>query len=154
MLATTINFANLLLATLVVGTLFGVWLSFNPAGLDAAAYAAQQQHGIRALNVTMPVLGGVMTLLTIAAAGLASGDRTRLILLVAAAACFVAAGLITRFLNQPINAIVMTWSVDAPPANWMQLRDDWWHWHLLRTAFGIGGLCLLIVATLRRAWSC
>jgi uncharacterized membrane protein len=154
MFATTIDFSNLLLASLVVGTVFGIWLGYNPTGLSAAVYVAQQQQAIRALNVTMPVLGGVTVLLTIIAAVLARSDRTRLTLLVAAAVCFLAAGLITRFLNQPINAIVMTWPVDAPPANWMQLRDDWWRWHVLRMAVGIGGLCLLIAATLRRASLC
>jgi len=36
--------------------------------------------------------------------------------LVAAALCLVTAGLVTRFLNQPINAEVMTWSIQSPPA--------------------------------------
>lgn len=79
-----------------------------------------------ALNVAMPVLGGIIVLLTLIAAALVAGHRRRFILLLLAAACLLAAGLITRFLNQPINAIVMTGSADAPPANWMQLRDDWW----------------------------
>ena len=153
MFATTIAFANLLLAPLVVGTMFGIWLSQNPIELGATVYVSQQQHAIRALNVAMPVLGGVTALLTIAAAVLARSDRTRRILFIAAAVCFVAAGLITRLLNQPINAIVMTWSVDAPPENWMQLRDDWWRWYVLRMAAGVIGLCLLIAATLKSASS-
>ena len=151
MIETTLAFVNLLLAALVVGAMFGIWLGRNPTELGAAVYVSQQQHAIRALNVVMPVLGGMTALLTIVAAVLARSDRARLILLIAAAACFVAAGLITRLLNQPINAIVMTWSTDAPPANWMQLADDWWRWHVLRTAVGMSGLCLLIVATLKRA---
>ena len=153
-MAAAIDFANLLLASLVVGTMFGIWLGYNPMSLDAAAYIAEQQQVIRALNVMMPLLGSVTVLLTISAAVLAREDRTRLALLAAAAACLVAAGLVTRFLSQPINAIVMTWSADAPPASWMQLRDDWWRWHVLRTAFGIGALCLLIAATLKRTYSC
>ncbi len=151
--ASTIDFANLLLAALVVGAIFGAWLSLDPAGLDASSYVAQQQHAIRAFNVTLPVLGGVMTLLTLVAAVLARDDYARLALLLTAVACFVAAGLITRFLNQPINAIVMTWSASAPPAEWTQLRDDWWRWHELRTVAAIGGLCALIAAFLRRGIS-
>lgn len=146
-----IAFANLLLASLMVGAMFGVWLSFNPAGLGASAYVALQRHGIRALNVNMPILGAVTALLTIVAAVLARHDPTRLALLVGAAVGFVIAGLITRFLCQPINAVVMTWSVDAPPANWMQLRDEWWRWHIARVIAGIVGLCLLIIANLRQA---
>lgn len=151
MFAPMIDFANLLLAALVVGTTFGIWLGYNPAGLSATVYVTQQQHAIGALNVVLPVLGGVTVLLTMVAAVLATGDRSRLALLLLAAAGFIAAGLITRFLNQPINAVVMTWSAEAPPADWMQLRDDWWRWHVMRMAAGIVGLSLLIAATLKRA---
>ena len=85
MLATSIAFANLLLAALVVGTMFGIWLGYNPAGLGATVYVSQQQHAIRALNVVMPSLGGATVMLTIVAAVLARSDGTRLILLVVAA---------------------------------------------------------------------
>jgi hypothetical protein len=67
-------------------------------------------------------------------------------LLSAASSGFLAAGLITRFLNQPINAIVMAWLPAAPPADWTDLRDSWRHWHVVRLMCGVGGLLLLIVA--------
>lgn len=153
MFALMIDFANLLLAALVVGAVFGVWLVFNPAGLDAGFYIALHQQGIRALNKRMPALRAATTLLTIAAAALARVNVTRFRLLTAAVVCFVATGLITRFLNQPINAIVMTWSASSPPSNWTGLRDKWWRWHLIRMATGIIGLSLLIAATLKRGWS-
>lgn len=151
MLATAVDFANLLLAALVVGATFGIWLSFNPAGLDASSYVTLQQQGIRTLNATMPALGGVTILLTLLAAAISRGDRARIALLLTAAACFAAAALITRFLNQPINAIVIAWSAAAPPAEWARFRDAWWRWHVLRTIIGIGGLCLVIAAALREA---
>jgi uncharacterized membrane protein len=150
MLSATIDFANLMLAALVVGAMFSVWLVFNPSGLNASLYVALQQQGIRTLNTAMPALGAATVLATLAAAVLGRDDRMRLALLVAALVCFVAAGLVTRFLNQPINAIVITWSSDAPPASWMHLRDEWWRWHLIRLVAGLGGLSLLIVATLKR----
>jgi uncharacterized membrane protein len=137
---------GLLLAALVVGTGFGVWLGYDPRDLTAAVYVAQQQHAIRALNVTMPVLGAITIVLTIATAVLARGQRVELTLLLAAAACLIAALLITRFCNQPINAIVRTWSPEAPPSNWMQLRDTWWQWHVLRTFVALAGLSCLIAA--------
>jgi len=31
--------------------------------------------------------------------------------------------------HQTINASVMTWQANAPPANWTRLRDEWWRWH-------------------------
>jgi uncharacterized membrane protein len=153
MFALMIDFANLLLAALVVGAMFGVWLIFNPTGLDASFYIALHQQGIRTLNKKMPALGAVAILLTIAAATLGRVNLVRFRLLTAAVVCFLASGLITRFLNQPINAIVMTWSASSPPSNWTALRDKWWRWHLIRLATGIIGLSLLVAATLERGWT-
>jgi uncharacterized membrane protein len=153
MFALTIDFVNLLLASLTVGAMFGVWLVFNPAGLDAAFYIPLHQQGVRTMNTVMPALGAATILVTIVAAALGRGDRTRLCLLAAAAVCFVTMGLITRFLNQPINAIVMTWRGDPPPPSWMVLRDKWWRWHVVRLVTGLVGLSLLIAATLSRGWS-
>jgi len=127
--------------------MFGIWLGYNPSELSPGAYVELQQHAIRALNVTMPVLGAVTSLLTLAWAVLARRNHRQAMLLLAAIGCFVAAGLVTRFLNQPINAIVITWPPAAPPSNWMELRDEWWRWHILRTVVGLVGLSLLITAT-------
>lgn len=145
MTATTIRFVSLLLTSLLVGTMFGVWLGFNPAALTATAYVEMQQNAIRALNVPLPVLGLVCVLLTAALAVLTKDDRRGRYLLVAAVVCLVIAGLITRFGNQPINAVVITWSPQAPAANWMELRDTWWQWHILRTLAGVGALALALL---------
>ena len=145
-----VRFASLLLMSLLVGTMFGVWLGFNPSGLTAATYVEMQQNAILALNTTLPALGGACILLTATLAVLTRHDRRARYLLIAAAALLVTAGLVTRFANQPINAQVMTWSAQAPPGNWMELRDTWWHWHVLRTAAGMGALVLALVAALGR----
>ena len=151
MLTTMIDFANVLLAALLVGTMFGISLILNPAGLAAGVYITLQQQGIRTLNRAMPGLGAVTILFTIVAALLGRDDSTRFGLLVGTIVCFVAAGLITRFLNQPINAKVITWQTDAPPANWTGVRDEWWRWHLVRLIAGLGGLSLLIASMLQRS---
>jgi len=62
--------------------------------------------------------------------------------------CLAIAGVVTRFGNQPINAVVMTWSPEAPAANWMELRDTWWHWHILRTVAGVAALALALLAAI------
>lgn len=147
MFSRVIDFVDLLLAALVVGGMFGAWLIFNPAGLAAKVYITLQQQGIRTMNQAMPALGAATIPLTIAAAVLGRHDSARFGLLVGTVVCFVAAGLITRAFNQPINTIVSTWSSDSPPGNWMGLRDKWWRWHLIRLGAGIGGLSLLIIAT-------
>jgi anthrone oxygenase-like protein len=151
MFAMTISFANLLLASLATGAMFGVWLFFNPKGLDGPRYVVLHQQGIRTMNTAMPIMGAVTIALTVAAAAMARHDGVRLSLLAMAVIGFLAAGLITRFCNQPINTVVMSWSAATPPTLWMQLRDKWWHWHVTRLVFGIGGLCALILANLTDA---
>ena len=148
MLAGLVTFFDLLLAALLTGAMFGVFLVFNPKGLDGPLYVRLQQQAVRTLNTAMPVLGAATIAVTIAAAILARNDGVRFKLLVAGALGFVAAGLITRFLNQPINAVMMTWSAAAPPADWTELRDAWWRWHIARLLCGVGALSALILASL------
>ncbi len=148
MTALTIRFLSLLLTSLLVGTMFGIWLGFNPAGLTAAIYVEMQQNAIRALNTSLPALGVVCILLTVVLAVLTKNDKRGSYLLIAAALCLIAAGLITRLANQPINAQVMTWAAQAPPTNWTEMRDTWWHWHILRTIAGIVALALALLAAL------
>ncbi len=97
MAVSIVRFASLLLMSLLVGTMFGVWLGFDPSGLTAVAYVEMQQNAIRALNITLPALGAVCILLTAALAVLTKGDGRARYLLIAAVALLVTAGLITRF---------------------------------------------------------
>ena len=143
-----IRFISLLLTSLLVGTMFGIWLGFNPAALSATAYVEVQQNAIRALNVVLPVLGLVCIVLNAALAVLTRHDGRTRYLLVAATLCLVAAGLVTRFANQPINAVVITWSSEAPAADWAELRDAWWYWHVWRTVAGVAALALALLAAM------
>jgi uncharacterized membrane protein len=145
MFAFMIDFTNTMLAALVVGALFGAWLFLNPKGLSASAYVTLQQQAIRTMNKVMPILGAATIFLTITAAVIGRNDGTRFWLLVGVALCFASIGLVTRFLNQPINAIVMAWG-DVPPASWMGVRDTWWRWHSIRVVIGLAGLSLLILS--------
>lgn len=146
MTALVIRFASLFLTALLVGTMFGIWLGFNPAALSASAYVEMQQNTIRALNVPLPALGLTCILLTSALAVLTRNNKPARSLLLAAVLLLIAAGLITRFANQPINAVVMTWSSAAPAANWAELRDAWWQWHSIRTAAAMLALALALLA--------
>ena len=148
MKANAVRFVLLMLVALLVGTMVGIWAGFNPAGLSPSAYVEQQQNAIRAFNVLLPAVGAGCILLALLLAFMSAGDPSRRYLLVAVAALLVVAGLVTRFGNQPINAIVVTWSAQAPAANWAQLRDEWWQWHIVRSLAGVGALALLVLAVL------
>lgn len=146
MLKTLVGFANVMMVALVAGSVFGIWLGYDPAGLSATTYVEQQQHAIAALNFAMPVLGAIAIALTLVSAGLNRTHPRTLMLLLVTVACLIAAGLVTRFGNQPINAVVMTWSAASPPSDWTQLRDTWWHWHIVRTLAMVVALGLILVA--------
>jgi uncharacterized membrane protein len=120
----------------------------HPASLSPPAFVEQQQNAIRSLNVLLPAMGAICIALTAALAIHSKADPRSRYLLVAAALLMVAAGLVTRFGNQPINDVVMTWSAQAPAANWAQLRDEWWQWHIVRSLAGIAALAVTLLAFL------
>src|SRR5687768_15388719 len=126
MITTSIRMVNVILAGLVAGIIFGVWIGFNPQNLSAPTYVEQQQNAIKALNTLMPLLGLVTIIITVTSAFLQRHDKTVFIVLLMAAIFLIVSGLVTRFGNQPINSIVMTWSKDNVPDNWTELRDKWW----------------------------
>ena len=149
MISAVINFADIVLAALLVGGMFGVWLMLNPARRAAGLYITLHQQGIRTLNTALPIFGAASVILSVTAAILARGEGVRVPLLITAAVCFASAGLITRLQNQRLNAIVITWNSDAPPANWTAVIDEWLRWHCIRLLAGLAGLSLLVSAMLQ-----
>ena len=148
MVVNIIRFGLLVTLALLVGTMFGIWVGYNPTSLSASAYVEQQQNAIRSLNTLLPAMGAICILLTAALAFKSKGDRRSRYLLIAAALLMIVAALVTRFGNQPLNAMVITWSAQSPPANWAQLRDEWWHWHIARSLAGVAALGLTVLAVL------
>lgn len=143
-----IKFLDVILTGLVAGIIFGIWIGYNPQSLSSVAYVEQQQNAIRALNVLMPVLGLISIILTVAYAFLCRGDKLNRNLLFAAAVFLIASGVITRFGNQPINAVVITWDLDSIPDNWTELRDRWWTFHIMRTLSALTGFALIVWVTI------
>lgn len=148
MLANIIRFVLLLVIALLVGTMFGIWVGANPSQLSASAYVEQQQNMIRSFNTLLPAMGAGCISLLLALAVISRGDARSRALFLAAAALLIVAAVVTRFANQPINAIVMTWSAQSPPDDWARLRDEWWRWHIARTVAGMGALAVTLLGVL------
>jgi uncharacterized membrane protein len=142
------RFFLLVLLSLFAGTLFGTLVGYNPASLSALAFVEQQQNAIRSFIPILPIMGGLCVVLTVGLAFRLRSDRRVCYLHIVAAILMVAAALVTRFGAQPINEIVMTLSAEAPAANWLQLRDDWRHWHIVRSVAGISALAVTVIAIL------
>jgi FtsH-binding integral membrane protein len=138
-----IRFVNIVLAALLAGTSFGIWIGFNPLNLSPSTYIEQQQNTIQSLNVLMITLVMSATVITLLYAFLQKNNKPVFITLLIAAAFFIACSLISRFGNQPINKIIMTWSADSLPNNWTALRDKWWSFHIMRTIAELIALSLI-----------
>lgn len=146
-----IRFANIVVTALVVGGMFVIWVGYNPATLSPATYVEQQQNAIRGLNVLLPAMGALSIALTLLSALLQRQSKALFVPLLVACAFLILAGLVTRFGNQPINDVVMTWEFARPPANWTELRDQWWGYHKLRTFCGLIALALIAWTSVRPA---
>jgi uncharacterized membrane protein len=133
----TLRFVLLVLMGLLVGSMFGILIGYNPASLSASAYVEQHQNAVRSLNTLFPVMGAICIALAAVLAARSGANRRARYFLLAAVLLMLVAALVTRFGNQPINAMVMTWTSQVQPANWEQLRDQWWQWHVVRTIAAI-----------------
>ena len=138
----------LMLMGLVAGATFGIWAGYNPVDYPAESFVLVHQGAVRGLNTLLPSIGLASMLLVLALAWLGRGNPAALRFYGVALLLMVAAGLLTRFGNQPINALVMGWNPSAPPEDWAALRDRWWMLHSLRTLISVGALALLTQAVL------
>ena len=132
------------MAGLIAGTLFGIWIGYNPQNLSAQTYVEHQQSVIKALNTLMPLLGLITIILTVISAFMQRDNKTIFISLLIAAMLLIISGLVTRLGNQPINAIMMTWNKVDVPNNWAELKDKWWSLHIIRTLAAIAAFCLIV----------
>ena len=144
-MTTALQVLSLLLISLVVGSMFGIWRGYNPTSFSPTTFVEVHQGAVRGLNILLPAMALVSILTVVALSWLGRGLPQSLWLYIAAAVAMVAGGLITRFGNQPINAVIMAWGA-VPPDGWQMIRDTWWNWHLARLAAGIAGELLLITA--------
>src|SRR5450759_4084058 len=143
MTTSIIRFLNIIIAALLAGTSFGIWMGFNPLNLSPSLYIEQQQNMIRALNVLMITLVFSATIITIISAILQRGNKQALIPLLIASLFFISCIIISRFGNQPINNEIMTWTSGTVPGNLSELRDQWWTFHIIRTISELIALCLV-----------
>lgn len=151
MIIFSIRFVNVILISLIAGILVGIWLGYNPKDFSAHTYIEQQQSVISAFNVFMPVLGLITIIVTVVNAFSQKVNRDVFVMLLLAALLLIVSGLVTRFGNQPINSVVMTWSPDTPPDNWIELRDKWWSLHIVRTFASFFALCLVVWVSIKKS---
>jgi hypothetical protein len=151
MITHTLRFLNIVMAGLLAGIILGIWIGFNPETFSFSTYVEHQQGAINALNVSMPLLGLMTIILTLFSAFSQKENKAVFIILLLAAVLLIASGMITKFGNQPINKIVMTWSIATEPANWIELRDRWWTLHQLRSVCSLIAFLLIAWTSIKRS---
>jgi uncharacterized membrane protein len=67
-------------------------------------------------------------------------------LVLGASVAMVAVLVMTRAVNIPINNQLMTWSIQAPPTNLMELWRPWEQVHSIRTVLAIAAFAAQVVA--------
>lgn len=86
MTVTYIRFVNLILAALLAGTSFGIWMGLNPHNYSPSTYLEQQNQLVQSLNTTMITLVIAVTVITIFSALLQRKNKTIFITLLIASA--------------------------------------------------------------------
>ncbi len=145
-LSTTAQVLALLLVSLVAGSMFGIWRGYDVNGYAPETFVEVHQGAVRGLNILLPAMAAAALGLVLLLAVLGRDRPVVLGLYLATALAIVAGGIITRFVNQPINDQIMGWTSASIPADWTTLRDSWWNWHLVRLAAMFGAELLLIAA--------
>lgn len=145
------RFINSIVAALLAGVSFGIWIGFNPMNLSPLTYLEQQQNMLRALRVLMIFLVFAAAIITIISAFLQKSNKSVFVGLLVAAACFIACILISRFGNMHIDDKVMTWTADSIPDDWMEVRNKWWFFHKMRTFAELAALFLVTWTSIKRA---
>lgn len=143
---TVLQLLAILLVSLVVGSMFGIWGGYDPASYSATTFVEVHQGAVRGLNTLLPALALAALVLIAVLTFLARGRSPAFWLYLAAIVGIAVGGVITRGFNQPINAEVMTWTATTLPTHWMELRDSWWHWHIARMIATACGEIVLIAA--------
>ncbi|GIF94912.1 anthrone oxygenase family protein [Catellatospora citrea] len=139
--------ATALVGLFAGGTLFLV-LAPSLSRLPAAAYVPYWQALNRDYGRAMPplLLGALVLLLVTSALSYRRGALV-LGLGVAATVLVVAVIVLTVTQLEPLNRLADTWTADRQPADWADIRRQWWSLHIVRTVLAVMAFAALLVAS-------
>lgn len=136
------------------GVFFGTVAALTPAKrrFDSRTYVTVQQATISNLRPVMGALlpASVLANLALLVTADRADPRARRNAAIGLLGPLTSLMLTARW-ELPINAQVMTWHPDHPPADWTTRRDRWETVHLARTATALIGLAGTLATTLSRS---
>jgi len=141
---------TLVLVALVAGVFWGPWLGLSRSidSFTPATFLAIGRTMIGNLAPVMPVLMLLAAASQLALLVLLYRQRSTGFPTVAIGfALFLVALLVTLLVEVPIDNQLKSWTLASMPANWMDLRDKWERFHVIRTFSALVGMAMMIAAT-------
>jgi uncharacterized membrane protein len=143
-----VAFAAVLLTSLVVGVLWGTWLSLSRSieTFSVEMFLEIGHRMIKNLAVPMRFLMACMLFVNTSLCYLLFHEGHRIAGLLTAFGLLFLVGVVifTVALNVPIDLQIKKWKPDNLPADWQEIRQRWKWFHELRTMLSLAGLCLII----------
>jgi hypothetical protein len=137
------QFITIVLVALVAGVFWGPWLGLSRS-IDAftpETFLAIGHTMIANLAPVMPVLMLLAAASQLVLAALMYRQRsTGLSAMAIGFVLFLVALLVTLLIEVPIDHQIKTWTLDALPVNWMELRDKWERFHKRTDRLDLGSL--------------
>lgn len=139
-----VQYTALLLTALSMGVHFGTWLTEGPLRetRSGALFIEVHQGRDRVVARVMPILGSASLIFLALGVFLVRTVPAAFALSLAALVLCIGDMLVTLLVNVPINGKVQSWTPDAPPAEWMLLRDRWERFHSIRALLIVSGFAL------------
>ncbi|HEU5473638.1 MAG TPA: DUF1772 domain-containing protein [Actinophytocola sp.] len=130
---------SLLLSGLYAGLCVGIALNPGLTTMSPNAYVSYWHAVNRDYGRFMPPLfvGGILTSTVVAALSFKK-DTIVLVASIAAAATMLAGIVLTIATLVPLNVLADSWAGSIPDS-WSSLRDEWRHYHLIRTVIAAAG---------------
>ena len=149
---TTARFASVLFSGLFAGFLTAVLvleasLRRFPASVYAQVRLVELDHLDNLATILLPA--ALLSTATLATMTMRRRERVRWLALIALG-LLSATFIISVLINVPINTVQESWSVLAPPSDWMVVRDRWQIAHLMRTTTAVLAFTILAPAAITR----
>jgi uncharacterized membrane protein len=149
------RFVSMIFTGIFAGFLVGVLvLELTLRGYDAHVYTQMRQVEL----VRLDDLASATLVPALLAAGLLAALTARVRdrgfwLATAALVLLLTVFAVSLLVNLPINSDQLGWSVQAPPRDWANIRDEWQGAHAVRTAAAVIAFGCLSAATTARKFT-
>jgi hypothetical protein len=140
-----VRFSLIFLSGIVAGAVYCMWLFEYLFVGDAHFYTELKQFQFNTLAGLLPILAAIAIVLGLIKLYLSRRKRLVFWFTLAGLVLLAAAALLSFWQITPLNDQILTWSPEAPPAGWEQVRVQWRQAHLARTIVTAGAFAFFLL---------